>query len=241
MTKIIIEVSTDGVVTVQTVDRLLSGSDDMLSVKMSNEAAIESLKKDGWEEVKDNNHKYEPQGDWTGRPKDESVLPEKNVLHSIFCQHMKTQKDMVKKVVNTPTISFNLPFAKPGVKFKKGDRVKHEINGNGTVVDTCNDIIVVDYDSGFTSEIKNVLATLLKEKTIPFDLDRWKKGDFKNVVTRDGREVSKLTDFGPDVMKPLVGKLSNCGFTTSWNYNGFNNIMPFDGSDLMLLIETPAT
>lgn len=79
---------------------------------------------------------------------------------------------------------------------------------------------------------------LVKEKTIPFNIDLWRKGDFKKVVTRDGREVSKLTDFGETVMKPLIGKISNCGFTSQWNYSGYGNLNPHDGSDLMLLIET---
>jgi hypothetical protein len=76
-----------------------------------------------------------------------------------------------------------------------------------------------------------------KTKLIPFDLERWKKADFKRVVTKEGKEVSDLTYFGSGTKAtyPLVGVLEN--YVESFKINGgfsFNSQSPHD---LMLEVE----
>jgi hypothetical protein len=58
-----------------------------------------------------------------------------------------------------------------------------------------------------------------KTKLIPFDLERWQKGDCK-VITKSGKEVSELTYFisATKVSNPLVGVLEN--HLNSWMING---------------------
>lgn len=80
---------------------------------------------------------------------------------------------------------------------------------------------------------------LVKEKTIPFNIDLWRKGDFKKVVTRDGREVSKLHDFETQGWR-LVGVINESVLGICiWGKDGhFENRPEVNSRDLMLLIET---
>jgi hypothetical protein len=76
-----------------------------------------------------------------------------------------------------------------------------------------------------------------KTKLIPFDLERWKKGDCK-VVTKEGKEVSDLTYFGSGTKAtyPLVGVLEN--YVESWAINGvFSTIENSSPLNLMLEVE----
>jgi len=77
-----------------------------------------------------------------------------------------------------------------------------------------------------------------KNKLIPFDLERWKKADFKRVVTEEGKEVSGLTYFGSATKAtyPLVGVLEN--YVESWAIDGiFSTIDRNSILNLMLEIE----
>jgi hypothetical protein len=77
-----------------------------------------------------------------------------------------------------------------------------------------------------------------KTKLIPFDLERWKAGDFKRVVTKEGKEVSDLTYFGSGTKEtyPLVGVLEN--YVESWAINGgFSTIDRSSPLNLMLEVE----
>jgi hypothetical protein len=77
-----------------------------------------------------------------------------------------------------------------------------------------------------------------KTKLIPFDLERWKAGDFKRVVTKEGKEVSELTYFGSATKDtwPLVGVLEKD--VQSWTIDGtFFNIERNSQSILMLEVE----
>jgi len=58
-----------------------------------------------------------------------------------------------------------------------------------------------------------------KTKLIPFDLERWRKGNCK-VVTKEGKEVSDLTYFksATKATYPLVGVLEN--YVESWAIDG---------------------
>jgi hypothetical protein len=77
-----------------------------------------------------------------------------------------------------------------------------------------------------------------KTKLIPFDLERWKKADFKRVVTKEGKEVSDLTYFGSGTKAtyPLVGVLEN--YVESWAINGvFSTLENHSLLNLMLEVE----
>jgi hypothetical protein len=77
-----------------------------------------------------------------------------------------------------------------------------------------------------------------KTKLIPFDLERWKKADFKRVVTKQGKEVSDLTYFKSATKDtwPLVGVLEKD--VQSWTIDGtFFNIERNSQSILMLEVE----
>jgi hypothetical protein len=76
-----------------------------------------------------------------------------------------------------------------------------------------------------------------KTKLIPFDLERWQKGDFKRVVTKSGKEVSDLAYFKSiKYNHPLVGVLEN--EVESWAINGsFGHNQGFSELNLMLEVE----
>ena len=77
-----------------------------------------------------------------------------------------------------------------------------------------------------------------KTKLIPFDLERWQKGDFKRVVTKKGKEVSDLTYFKSATKNtyPLVGVLEN--YLESWKIDGaFLDVERNSQSTLMLEVE----
>ncbi len=77
-----------------------------------------------------------------------------------------------------------------------------------------------------------------KTKLIPFDLERWKKADFKRVVTKSGKEVSDLTYFESATQDtfPLLGVLEN--EVLSWTINGvFSTIQNSSLFNLMLEVE----
>jgi hypothetical protein len=76
-----------------------------------------------------------------------------------------------------------------------------------------------------------------KTKLIPFDLERWKAGDFKRVVTRRGVEASNLIYFNKarKAKFPLVAIIED--EVESFRINGdfsFNGQSPYD---LMLEVE----
>jgi hypothetical protein len=48
-----------------------------------------------------------------------------------------------------------------------------------------------------------------KTKLIPFDLERWKAGDFKRVVNSEGKEVTQLTYFNAELTYPIYGVVDN--------------------------------
>jgi hypothetical protein len=76
-----------------------------------------------------------------------------------------------------------------------------------------------------------------KTKLIPFDLERWRKADFKRVVTKSGKEVSELTYYkNIKYNHPLVGVLEN--EVESWAINGsFRTNQGFSELNLMLEVE----
>jgi hypothetical protein len=76
-----------------------------------------------------------------------------------------------------------------------------------------------------------------KTKLIPFDLERWQKGDCK-VVTKSGKEVSELTYFISATKDtfPLLGVLENDVY--SWAIDGTFSINKRHSEyDLMLEVE----
>ena len=76
-----------------------------------------------------------------------------------------------------------------------------------------------------------------KTKLIPFDFERWKKGDCK-VVTKSGKEISDLTYFGSarKAIFSLFGTLENDVY--SWAIDGTYSINKRDSEyDLMLEVE----
>jgi len=77
-----------------------------------------------------------------------------------------------------------------------------------------------------------------KTKLIPFDLEKWQKGDFKRVVTKEGKEVLDLTYFGSGTKAtyPLVGVLEN--YVESWAIDGvFSTVDRSSLLNLMLEVE----
>ena len=77
-----------------------------------------------------------------------------------------------------------------------------------------------------------------KTKIIPFDLERWKKADFKRVITKSGKEISDLTYFesATQCTYPLVGVLEN--YIEFWTIDGaFLNIQRNSQCILMLEVE----
>ncbi len=77
-----------------------------------------------------------------------------------------------------------------------------------------------------------------KTKLIPFDLKRWQKGDFKKVLTKEGKEVSELTYFksARKAIFSLFGTLENDVY--SWAIDGTYSINKRHSEyDLMLEVE----
>ena len=77
-----------------------------------------------------------------------------------------------------------------------------------------------------------------KTKLVAFDLERWKKADFKRVVTKSGKEVSDLAYFesATKATYPLVGTLENDVY--SWAIDGTFSINKRHSEyDLMLEVE----
>lgn len=73
---------------------------------------------------------------------------------------------------------------------------------------------------------------------IPFDIDRWKDGDFLRVVTRDGREVTQLVEFkvysDTGNIYGVVGKI-----VRNWLIDGIWNKGTLSALDLHLEIAKP--
>jgi len=75
-----------------------------------------------------------------------------------------------------------------------------------------------------------------KTKLIPFDLERWRAGDFKRVVTRKGKEVTQLTYFNTEIVYPIYGIVDNS--LVSFTKDGFyKSNSEENDSNLMLEVE----
>jgi len=61
------------------------------------------------------------------------------------------------------------------------------------------------------------------ECTIPFDIERFRSGDFVRVETRDGREVTQLTEFHCTAT-PVVGIIKGHNGVSWWYENGSNGV-----------------
>jgi hypothetical protein len=73
------------------------------------------------------------------------------------------------------------------------------------------------------------------ERIIPFDIERWRTGDF--VQTRDGREVEQLKEYDC-TLTPLVGIIKGQAGVSCWSYNGnYGNLSYEHSHDLMLVIK----
>lgn len=71
--------------------------------------------------------------------------------------------------------------------------------------------------------------------TIDFDIERFRKGEYEKIVTRYGREVTKLTDFEDGKMYPLVGLVN--GKRYDWGYAGnYLQTKQESNTDLFLVI-----
>lgn len=69
----------------------------------------------------------------------------------------------------------------------------------------------------------------------PFDYDKYKAG--REVVTRDGREVTQLVRFeGTEVKRMLYGVINN--FIVEWYVNGTYYLTEETANDLFLLPDT---
>lgn len=73
-----------------------------------------------------------------------------------------------------------------------------------------------------------------KELKLPFNIDRWRANDFVKVVTRDGREVTKLTDFEVPCW-PLNGVVDGQKFT--WTTEGRFHTGNNHHNDLFLIVK----
>jgi hypothetical protein len=75
------------------------------------------------------------------------------------------------------------------------------------------------------------------ERVIPFDIERWRKGDFVRVQTRDEREVMQLTEFNCTDSYPLRGVYN--GVLGSWRTGGAYGFTERHKSrhDLMLVVK----
>jgi hypothetical protein len=58
-----------------------------------------------------------------------------------------------------------------------------------------------------------------QERIIPFDIDRWRKGDYVRVQTRDGRHISEIVLLN-SINRPLVGVIKGDGSPVSWHVSG---------------------
>jgi hypothetical protein len=76
-----------------------------------------------------------------------------------------------------------------------------------------------------------------EERIIPFALERWRKGDYVSVQTRDGIEVMQLTEFECFDSFPLRGVYD--GALGSWKKDGAYGLAERDKSrhDLMLVVK----
>jgi hypothetical protein len=76
-----------------------------------------------------------------------------------------------------------------------------------------------------------------EERVIPFDIERWRKGDFGLIRTRNGKDIWKLEQFDCD-LTPLIGLVANHNAVSSWNENGcFVNDMTEHALDLTLVVK----
>lgn len=74
-----------------------------------------------------------------------------------------------------------------------------------------------------------------EERVIEFDIERWRKGDYVAVKTRDGREVTQLTEFKCESSHPIGGVLEDI-FKT-WKATGELAINGKNNKDLMLVVK----
>jgi hypothetical protein len=75
-----------------------------------------------------------------------------------------------------------------------------------------------------------------EERVIPFDIERWRKGDYVRVQTRGGREVTQLTWFEVKHNFPLFGVLN--WTVESWKNNGhWTNSEMTNPIDLTLVVK----
>jgi len=81
------------------------------------------------------------------------------------------------------------------------------------------------------------------ERIIPFDVERWRSGDFVRVQTRDGRlpdkfnEVEQLKEYDC-ILTPLVGIIKGHTGVSCWGYNGkYGNLSEEHSHDLVLVVK----
>jgi len=76
-----------------------------------------------------------------------------------------------------------------------------------------------------------------QERIIPFDIERWRSGDFVRVQTRDGRMVEQLKGYDC-IMTPLVGIIKGHAGVSCWHENGcYSNIGEERSHDIMLVVK----
>jgi hypothetical protein len=74
------------------------------------------------------------------------------------------------------------------------------------------------------------------ERIIPFDIERWRKGEFVRVQTRDGREVKQLTEFESVEFGERFSGVLNSSLQKWYEHGAFLDAR-IDDRDLMLVVK----
>jgi hypothetical protein len=75
------------------------------------------------------------------------------------------------------------------------------------------------------------------ERIIPFDIERWRKGEFGIIRTRDGRDVEQLTEYDC-ILTPLVGIIKGEAGVSCWDENGnYGNLSEQHSHDIILVVK----
>jgi hypothetical protein len=74
------------------------------------------------------------------------------------------------------------------------------------------------------------------ERIIPFDIERWRSGEFVRVQTRDGREVKQLTEFESVKFGERFSGVLNSSLQKWYEYGAFLDAR-IDHRDLVLVVK----